>query len=162
MCYTEQEPWLRYLWWRHRMETFSALLAICARNSPVPGEFPTQRPVTRSFDVFFNLRLKKRLSKQSSSWWFETLLRPLWCHHNVLWMTDNLSFRWINCFPLIPKVYKKEAHFYTHTIFIYVYLSNNFSCSMYFALQYCIDMNQVLESISIKLCVANHVYLGFG
>ena len=39
------------------METFSALLAICAGNSPVPGEFPTQRPVTRSFDVFFDLRL---------------------------------------------------------------------------------------------------------
>ena len=37
------------------METFSALLAICARNSPVPGEFPAQRPVTRSFDVFFDL-----------------------------------------------------------------------------------------------------------
>ena len=33
------------------METFSALLDICAGNSPVPGEFPTQRPVTRSFDV---------------------------------------------------------------------------------------------------------------
>ena len=39
------------------METFSALLAICAENPPVPGEFPTQRPVTRSFDVFFDLRL---------------------------------------------------------------------------------------------------------
>ena len=34
------------------METFSALLAICAVNSPVPGDFPAQRPVTRSFDVF--------------------------------------------------------------------------------------------------------------
>ena len=43
-------------WWRHQMETFSALLAICAGNSPVPGEFPTQRPVTRNFDVFFDLR----------------------------------------------------------------------------------------------------------
>ena len=42
------------------METFSALLAICAGNSPVTGEFPTQRPVTRSFDVFFDLRLNKR------------------------------------------------------------------------------------------------------
>ena len=39
--------------WRHQMETFSVLLAICAGNSPVPGEFPAQRPVTRSFDVFF-------------------------------------------------------------------------------------------------------------
>ena len=47
------------------METFSALLAICAGNSPFPGEFPAQRPVTRSFDVFFDLRLNKWLSKQS-------------------------------------------------------------------------------------------------
>ena len=46
------------------MEIFSELLAICARNYPVTGEFPVQRPVRRSFDVFFNLRLKKRLSKQ--------------------------------------------------------------------------------------------------
>ena len=38
-------------WWRHQVETFSALLAICAGNSPFPGEFPTRRPVTRSFDV---------------------------------------------------------------------------------------------------------------
>ena len=45
-------------WWRHQMETFSALLALCAGNSPVPGEFPSQRPVTRSFDVFFDLRLE--------------------------------------------------------------------------------------------------------
>ena len=52
-------------WWRHQMETFSALLAICAGNSPVPGEFPAKRPVTRSFDVFFDLRLNKQLSKQS-------------------------------------------------------------------------------------------------
>ena len=42
----------------------SALLAICAGNSPVTGEFPAQRPVTRSFDIFFDLRLNKRLSKQ--------------------------------------------------------------------------------------------------
>ena len=42
------------------MEAFSALLAICAGNSPVPGEFPTQRPVTRSFDVYFDLRPNKR------------------------------------------------------------------------------------------------------
>ena len=69
-------------WWRHQMETFSALLAICAGNSPVPGEFPAQRPVTRSFDVFFDLRLNKRLNKQSSGWWFETICRPLWRHCN--------------------------------------------------------------------------------
>ena len=44
---------LRESWWRHQMETFSALLAICAGNSPVPGEFPAQRPVTWSFDFSF-------------------------------------------------------------------------------------------------------------
>ena len=69
-------------WWRHQMETFSALLAICAGNSPVPSDFPAQRPVTRSFDVFFVLRLHKWLSKQSLGWWFETLSRPLWRHCN--------------------------------------------------------------------------------
>ena len=70
-------------WWRHQMETFSAWLAISAGNSPVPGEFPTQRPVTRSFDVYFDLRLNKRFCKQSWGWWFETLLCPLWRHNNV-------------------------------------------------------------------------------
>ena len=49
-----------YPWWRHKMETFSALLAICARNSAVSGKFPAQRPVTRRFDVFFDLCLNKR------------------------------------------------------------------------------------------------------
>ena len=71
-------------WWRHQMETFSALLAICAGNSPVPGEFPAQRPVTRSFDVFFDLRPNKRLSKHWSGWWFGTPSRPLWCHCNAI------------------------------------------------------------------------------
>ena len=45
-------------WWRYQMETFSALLALCTENSPVTGEFPAQRPVTQSFDVFFDLRLE--------------------------------------------------------------------------------------------------------
>ena len=71
-------------WWRHQMETFSALLAICAGNSPVHGEFPTQRPVTRSFDVYFDLRPNKWLSKQSWGWWFETLSCSLWRHRNVV------------------------------------------------------------------------------
>ena len=43
-----------------------------------PGEFPTQRPVTQSFDVFFDLRLNKRLSKQPWGWWFETPSWSLW------------------------------------------------------------------------------------
>ena len=51
------------------METFSALLAFRAGNSPAPGEFPAQRPVTRSFDDFFDLRVNKQLNKQSRRRW---------------------------------------------------------------------------------------------
>ena len=69
------------------METSSALPALCAGNSPVTGEFPAQRPVTRSFDVFFDLRLNKRLSKQSWGWWLGTLSRPVWRYCNVLLLT---------------------------------------------------------------------------
>ena len=48
-----------------------------------PGEFPTQRPETRSFDVFFDLRLNKRLSKQPWGWWFETPSWSLWRQSNA-------------------------------------------------------------------------------
>ena len=82
-------------WWRHQMEKFSALMAICAGNSPVPGEFPTQRPVTQSFGVFFDLRLNKRLSKQSWGWWLNTLSRPLWRHRK-----DRRWLRW-TCWLLL-------------------------------------------------------------
>ena len=60
-----------------------------------PGEFPPQRPVTRSFDVFFDLRMNKRLSKQSRRRWFETPPLPIWRHCNEnsnaeLWCFFNL------------------------------------------------------------------------
>ena len=55
-----------------------------------PGEFTTQRPVTRSFDAFFDLRLNKRLSKHSWGWWFETLSLSLWRHHNGLLPGDTI------------------------------------------------------------------------
>ena len=71
------------------METVSVLLAICAENSPVPGEFPAQRPVTRGFDVFFDLRPDKRLSKQSWGWWFETPSHSLWHQRNVMFFFDE-------------------------------------------------------------------------
>ena len=74
-----------FSWWRHQMETFSALLDLCAGNSPVTGEVLAQRPVTRSCDVFgfFYLRLNKRLSEQSWGWWFETPSCSLWRHCNL-------------------------------------------------------------------------------
>ena len=88
----DTEPWLdqnrgdakellQLPWSRHQMETFSALLAICAGNSPVSGEFPAQRPVTRSFDVFFDVRV-----------WVNTReaghLRRYRIHYDVIVMTD--------------------------------------------------------------------------
>ena len=56
----------------------------CGRNSPVTGEFPSQRPVTRSFDIFFDLFLNKRLRKQSRRRWFEIPSSSLWRHCNDL------------------------------------------------------------------------------
>ena len=56
-------------------------------TGPLCGEFTghrSQRPVTRNFDAFFDLRLKKRLSKQSWGWWFETPSRSLWRHCNEI------------------------------------------------------------------------------
>ena len=94
--------WFYYVflveWWRHQMETFSALLAICARNSSVTDEFPAQRQVTRSFDVFFHLRFHKRFGKQSWGWWFETH-RP---HYNVI--VIDLSDPFIHI-PIVSSLY---------------------------------------------------------
>ena len=79
-------------WWRQQMETLFKLLAICAGNSPVTGKFPAQRPVTRSFDVFFDLRRNKRLSKYPRSIWFETPSCPLWRHCNIPSNAHNTNF----------------------------------------------------------------------
>ena len=92
------------------MGTLSALLAICAGNSPVPGEFPAQRPVTRSFDVFFDLHPNERLNKQWWGWWFETPSCPLWRHRNGVAFVSSKHGqreRWAYCFFLI-KVWTKE------------------------------------------------------
>ena len=72
-----------YSWWCHQMEPFSTLLALCAGNSPVTDEFPAQWPVKWNFDVIFDLRLKKWLSKQSRRCWFKPPSHPLWHHCNV-------------------------------------------------------------------------------
>ena len=86
-------------WWRHQMETFSASpcsLDLCAGNSQVTGEFPSLRPVTRSFDIFFDLRLNKWWSEQSWGWWFKTPSHSLWRHCNDElyrhWWHNRLSF----------------------------------------------------------------------
>ena len=70
-------------WWRHKMETFSAFSPFCEGNPPVTRGFRSQRPVTRSCDVFCDLRMNKRLDKQSRRRWFETPSLSLWRHFNA-------------------------------------------------------------------------------
>ena len=68
------------------------------------GKFPTQRPVTRSFEVFFDLRSTELLSKQSWGWWLETLSSPLWRHRNV-YIVNSKAHGWLfifRYFILIP------------------------------------------------------------
>ena len=129
-------------WWCHQMETFSALLALCAENSPVTGEFPAQSPVMRSFDVFFELHLNKQFSKQWRCWWFEMPSHPLWCHCNgmallsqILTMNYPIANSW-NCLCQIQSLIK------------FLKLS-------YSILQYHMRLNCVLMKFNI-ICVYIH------
>ena len=70
-----------------KWEHFSAKLALCAGNSPDPVNSPRKRPVTRSFDVFFDLRLNKRLSEHSKRQWFERSSRSY--DVTVMWYIDH-------------------------------------------------------------------------
>ena len=112
-----------------------------------PGEFPTQRPVTWSFDVFFDVRLNKRLSKHSSGWLFETLSWSLWRHHNVdifcrqhqgphllgnIYLDDiHASTQWwLRCFLLIKEApdvkvnCKISAHWSTiYPVYFHLYIN---------------------------------------
>ena len=88
MLYGDDINTLQYIKLYHddviKWKNFAALLAFCAGNSAVTGELPAQMPATRSFDVFFDLRLNERLSEQLFGWWFERPSRPLWRHSNVI------------------------------------------------------------------------------
>ena len=76
------------LWYRNSMMTssngniFRVTGPLCGEFTG-PGEFPTKRPATRSFDVFFDLRLNKWLSIQPWGWWFETPVWSLWRDRNA-------------------------------------------------------------------------------
>ena len=87
----DYQAWYAHItWWHHQIETFSALLFLCAVNSP------------RSFDIFFDLGLNKRWSKQSWGWWFETPTRSLWRHWNDILLQSvtrpvifHLAYTWL-------------------------------------------------------------------
>ena len=93
-------------WWRHQMETFSALLAICSGNSPVPGVFPVRRPVTRSFDVFFDLISGWVNNHKAGD------LRRYRAHYDVIVMQSAAIIVWVLCgkqFPLIPPLLSRHV-----------------------------------------------------
>ena len=131
-------------WWRHQMETFYVLLALCAGNSPVTGEFPAQKPVTRNFDVFFDLRLNKWLSKQSLGWWFEMPSCSLWRQCNEqepIWLLITLSRGWAQlnpsslvletCFTLSLNCLKKPAPAHVKNILYKNGLKTKISFNLY-------------------------------
>ena len=73
VCY--ENWWVDISWWRHQMEAFSALLALCAGNSPVTGEFPSQKGQLCGLRCFFDVGPHKLLNRQSNDRWFETTWR---------------------------------------------------------------------------------------
>ena len=85
--------------WKHFPRYWSFLRGI---HRPITGDFPAQRPVTRSFDVFFDLRLNKRLSKQRWGWWFETQSRPVLRHCNEVLAITSTSI-WHGICSIIRK-----------------------------------------------------------
>ena len=118
-------------WWHHQMEKFSALLALCPGNSPVNGEFPAQRPVMRSFDASFDLRLNKLLSKQSRGWWCETPSCSLWRHCNddhAIWTGHGFIWTGIPAWICVHNLWhqghtvypKKYAHGFVVLCFVVV------------------------------------------
>ena len=96
-----------------------------------PGEFPTQKPVTRSFDVYFDLRPNKWLSKQSWGWWFETLSCSLWRHRNDrnaihvanTWNNYVVSSTNVNEFQLLCWV--STYHLWSHTSKLWMIINDD-------------------------------------
>ena len=85
-----------FSWWRHQMETFSASLALCAGNSPVSGEFPTQRSVMRSFGIDLRLINGWVNNREAGD------LRRRRVHYDVIVMLyregiDVLPRQWVRC-----------------------------------------------------------------
>ena len=80
------------------MKRFSALLALCEGNPPATGRFPPQRPVKWSFNVFFDLRLNKPLSKQSGG---GDLRHHRACYDVIVMLHDGYSYYFLfNAAPL--------------------------------------------------------------
>ena len=99
-----------------------------------PGEFPAQRPVTRSLGVFFDLRQNLRLSKQSRGWWFETLSRPLWLYGIDESITTSLPFPNLALWKASAERYMNAWHEHIDTLWCSTKLVIKRKCiKVYFA-----------------------------
>ena len=127
---------IAFPWWRHQIMMTSSNGNIFRVTGHLCGEFtgprwiPTQRPVTRSFNVFFDLCLNKQLSKQSWGWWFETPWCSLWRHCNAGNAYDNhilrLVYRYyvfigISIFRRYEILMSRSEDEYIY-IYIYIYI----------------------------------------
>ena len=147
-----------FAWWRHQMETFSALLAICAGNSPVTGEFPIQRPVTRSFDVYFDLRPNERLSKQSWGWWFETLSSPLWRHRNGIGVLMSLTL--VAFIVLILEIVWSCVRFIQSSIhYMLKFIHFDFNCISWTKLLFFQNLETTCSKTYCNLLLYIHIWL---
>ena len=88
-----------------------------------------QRPVTRSFDVFFDLNLTKPLSKQWWGWWFETPSCPLWRHRNGRAGRSQAYFLWFRITNAL-ELYKHLMRFFLNIASVVCYLHLR-TCPMY-------------------------------
>ena len=121
-----------------------------------PGEFPTQRPVTRSFDVFFDLRLNKRLSKQLWGWWFEIPSWSLWRQCNEsrkpgLWGQGDAPMDQHNKGPISLMITSLQYKFNRNSIFFeFMHFTSNYNQSLYMPL-YCSCCTHVQNFVEIAL-----------
>ena len=85
---------------------------LCGGNPPVTGGFPSQRPVTQSFDVFFDVHLNKQLNKPSRCWWFATPWRSLWRHMDLYAHCIVNYFRYWWPMPVFPLCSPGDLYFF--------------------------------------------------
>ena len=111
LCLVTRVPFTLHMMTSSNGNIFRVTGPLCGEFTG-PGEFTTQRPVTRSFDVFFSLRLNERLSKQPWGWWFETPSRPLW---RQCFQKGRLASKEHGFIRMIKLTSILHAHKHTHT-----------------------------------------------
>ena len=79
-----------FWWWSHQMETFSLLLALCAGNSLMTCEFPSQWPVIQMFSLIF---------ARTNGWvnnWDSGDLRRHHTHYDITVMWKTTVWEWLH------------------------------------------------------------------